>query len=116
MELIYLILIALTGVIAGFVNVLAGGGSLLTMPIMKLLLGLNGPQVNGTNRIAIGAGAVSAVIGFFKKGYADFRSGGFDSGCSYFGGGGFTDSFSKVTSKDAVGFFGLGEKIDTTGE
>ncbi len=73
MELIYLILIALTGVIAGFVNVMAGGGSLLTMPLMKLLLGLDGPQVNGTNRIAIGAGAVSAVAGFFKKGYADFR-------------------------------------------
>lgn len=73
MELWHLILMSLTGIAAGFINVMAGGGSLLTMPVMKLLLGLSGPEVNGTNRIAIGAGAITAVYRFFRKGYADFK-------------------------------------------
>jgi len=73
MELWHLLILLLVGIAAGFVNVLAGGGSLLTMPVMKLLLGLDGPEVNGTNRIAIGAGAISSVTGFFRRGFADFR-------------------------------------------
>ncbi len=73
MESLNLFILTLTGVAAGFINVMAGGGSLLTMPVMKLLLGLDGPEVNGSNRIAIGAGAVTAVVRFFKQGYADFR-------------------------------------------
>ena len=73
MELWHLLILGLVGIIAGFVNVLAGGGSLLTMPIMKLLLGIDGPEVNGTNRIAIGAGAISSITGFFRRGFSDFR-------------------------------------------
>ena len=69
----HLLILLLVGIVAGLVNVLAGGGSLLTMPIMKLLLGLEGPEVNGTNRIAIGAGALSSVTGFFRRGFSDFR-------------------------------------------
>jgi uncharacterized membrane protein YfcA len=73
MEVPKLFILILTGVAAGFINVMAGGGSLLTMPVMKLLLGLDGPAVNGSNRVAIGAGAVTAVLRFFKQGYADFK-------------------------------------------
>jgi uncharacterized protein len=72
-ELWQLSILGLVGIAAGFVNVLAGGGSLLTMPVMKLLLGLDGPVVNGTNRIAIGAGAISSITGFFRRGFSDFR-------------------------------------------
>ena len=60
------------GCIAGFMNVMAGGGSLLTMPIM-VLLGLPGPVANGTNRVAILIQNVSATTGFLKKGLSDFR-------------------------------------------
>jgi uncharacterized membrane protein YfcA len=60
------------GLIAGFLNVMAGGGSLLTVPVM-LFLGLPGPVANGTNRIAILAQNITAVTAFFRKGYADFR-------------------------------------------
>ena len=67
----YLIL-SLVGLIAGFVNVMAGGGSLLTVPVM-LFLGLPGPVANGTNRIAILAQNITAVTAFFKKGYSNFR-------------------------------------------
>ena len=67
----YLIL-GLVGLVAGFINVMAGGGSLLTVPVM-LFLGLPGPVANGTNRIAILAQNVTAVTAFFRKGYANFR-------------------------------------------
>ena len=49
----YEILVLLAGgLIAGVVNTLAGGGSLLTVPIL-VLIGLPGTIANGTNRIGI---------------------------------------------------------------
>jgi len=47
-----LIVLALVGVIAGFLNVNAGGGSLLTLPFL-IFLGLPAVVANGTNRVAI---------------------------------------------------------------
>ena len=40
------------GLIAGFINTLAGSGSLLTLPLL-IFLGLPPNVANGTNRIAI---------------------------------------------------------------
>jgi len=51
------------GLIAGFMNVLAGGGSSLTLPAL-ILLGLDGATANGTNRIAIIIQNIFAVSGF----------------------------------------------------
>ena len=62
----------LIGIVVGFVNVMAGGGSLLTLPVM-LFLGVPGPVANGTNRIAILAQMATATIAFFRKGYSDFK-------------------------------------------
>lgn len=73
MELWYIVLLFIAGLISGFMNVLAGGGSLLVMPIMVLLLGMEGPVANGTNRVAILAQNISAVAGFRKKGFSDIR-------------------------------------------
>jgi len=71
-ELWQLALLAATGVAAGFLNVMAGGGSLLSVPIM-LFLGLPGPVANGTNRISIIAQNIVAVRTFFRRGFSDFR-------------------------------------------
>ncbi len=60
------------GVVAGFLNVLAGGGSLLTVPVM-VFLGMPGAVANGTNRIAILAQNLSAIRAFKKKGFSDFK-------------------------------------------
>ncbi len=60
------------GCAAGFLNVMAGGGSLLTVPVM-LFMGIPGPVANGTNRIAILIQNIAAVITFFKKGFSEFR-------------------------------------------
>jgi uncharacterized protein len=61
------------GVIAGFINTLAGGGSLLTLP-MLIFLGLPTAVANGTNRLAIVVQSMFAVAGFRKKGFSDFKS------------------------------------------
>lgn len=51
-EIFEFILLALIGIFAGFLNVTAGGGSLLTLPFL-IFLGLPATVANGTNRIAI---------------------------------------------------------------
>jgi uncharacterized protein len=66
------IILVLVGVAAGFLNVMAGGGSMISVPVM-VFMGIPGPVANGTNRIAILAQNITAVITFFKKGYSDFR-------------------------------------------
>ncbi|MGD2131945.1 MAG: sulfite exporter TauE/SafE family protein [Maricaulaceae bacterium] len=75
MELWQAAALALVGVLAGWLNVMAGGGSLLTVPMM-VFFGLPGPVANGTNRIAILAQNIVAVSAFRSKGFADFRLSG----------------------------------------
>ncbi|MGB0583249.1 MAG: sulfite exporter TauE/SafE family protein [Limisphaerales bacterium] len=67
-----LVLLSALGIVAGILNVVAGGGSLLTLPVM-VLMGLPGPVANGTNRVAILAQNATAVAGFRKKGFSDFK-------------------------------------------
>lgn len=66
-----LILIAV-GAVSGFLNVMAGGGSLLTVPVM-VFMGMPGPVANGTNRIALLAQNIVAITAFFKRGFSDFK-------------------------------------------
>ncbi len=73
LELWQLFLLAGVGVLSGFLNVVAGGGSLLALPVL-IFLGLPGNVANGTNRVAIVAQNASAVTSFFKKGYSDLRT------------------------------------------
>ncbi|MDE2846856.1 MAG: sulfite exporter TauE/SafE family protein [Gemmatimonadetes bacterium] len=72
-ELWQLFLLAGVGVLSGFLNVMAGGGSLLALPVL-IFLGLPGNVANGTNRVAIVAQNVSAVTSFFKQGYSELRT------------------------------------------
>lgn len=57
------LLLYMAGGIAGVVNVLAGGGSMLTLPLM-IFLGLPPTVANGTNRVAILIQNIGAVDGF----------------------------------------------------
>lgn len=61
-------LVLAVGAAAGFFNVVAGGGSLLTVPTM-IFLGLPPAMANGTNRIAILSQNITSVNRFRKKGY-----------------------------------------------
>jgi len=65
-------LLTAVGIVGGFLNVMAGGGSLITVPVM-VFLGLPGPVANGTNRIAILAQNLTAVVTFARGGFRDFR-------------------------------------------
>lgn len=67
-----IILVLVSGVVAGFINTLAGGGSLLTMPLL-IFLGLPSVVANGTNRVALMVQNVVAVTNFKKKGYFDLK-------------------------------------------
>ena len=60
-------LLFVVGVGAGILNILAGGGSLLTLPLL-IFMGLPGAVANGTNRIAIFCQSIFAVRGFRKRG------------------------------------------------
>ncbi len=64
--------LALVGVLAGFLNVMAGGGSLVSVPVM-VFMGVPGAVANGTNRIAILAQNISAALTFLRRGYHDLR-------------------------------------------
>ena len=54
------------GTVAGFMNVMAGGGSSLTLPAL-IFMGLDGALANGTNRIALVLQNVFAVMSFHKR-------------------------------------------------
>jgi hypothetical protein len=60
------------GLLAGIMNTLAGGGSMLTLP-MLMFLGLDANIANATNRIAIFFQNLVAVTSFEKKGVKAFR-------------------------------------------
>ena len=53
------------GFIAGALNIVAAGGSFLTLPLL-LALGLSAPDANGTNRVGVLAQNASGVWGFHR--------------------------------------------------
>lgn len=57
--------LALAGLVAGWVNTLAGGGSLLSVPAL-MWYGLPADLANGTSRIAVLAQGVTATLGFWR--------------------------------------------------
>jgi len=72
-EMLKLGILLITGVIAGFINVNAGGGSSLTLPVM-IFMGLDSSVANGTNRIGILVQTFSSVSSFHKEKFHDFKT------------------------------------------
>ena len=74
MELAFndIIILLICGVIAGFINTVAGGGSLLTLPIL-IFMGLPSNIANGTNRIAIFMQNIFSISGYKSRGVSDFK-------------------------------------------
>jgi len=66
-----LLFLVIVGFIAGAINIVAGGGSLLTLP-MLIFLGLPSNVSNATNRIAIIIQNIFAVRGFQSKGVTGY--------------------------------------------
>ncbi len=61
--LVAMALLVPAGLVAGFVNTLAGAGSVVTIPAL-LLLGLPADVANATNRVAVLAQSAGGVTGF----------------------------------------------------
>jgi hypothetical protein len=59
--------VPVTGFVAGFINTLAGSGSLLTLPVL-ILLGLPANVANGTNRVGVLLQNIVAVATFRQRG------------------------------------------------
>ena len=73
MHEIYLLLILFAvGTLAGFINVTAGGGSTLSVPVL-IFLGLDAAMANGTNRVAIMIQNIFAVYAFKQEKYQQFK-------------------------------------------
>ena len=66
----YVLLIAV-GFAVGFINTVAGGGSLLSLPVL-IFLGLPPSVANGTNRVAIVFQTALATAGFKSKQVSTF--------------------------------------------
>jgi uncharacterized membrane protein YfcA len=65
-------LLIFSGAAAGWLNTVAGGGSMLTVPAL-MWYGLPGDVANGTSRIAILAQGVTAVAGFRREKQLDTK-------------------------------------------
>lgn len=74
MDILDVIIVLLVGCAAGFFNTIAGGGSLLSLPIL-IFLGLPSNIANATNRVAIFSQNIFAVAGFKSKGVSEFKYG-----------------------------------------
>lgn len=62
-DLLLLAAVPVTGFLAGFINTLAGSGSLITLP-MLILIGLPANVANGTNRVGILVQCIVSVATF----------------------------------------------------
>ena len=65
-----IVILISTGLAAGFINTLAGAGSLLTIPAL-MLLGMPADIANATNRVSVLATCISGTIGFTRAGKLD---------------------------------------------
>ena len=91
LDVLYLLMLMGVGMCAGFINAMAFGGSMLTVPTLIYLIpyAINSPLpmgtdatnlangttnlANGTNRVAIFFQNLSAIFGFRRKGVSNFR-------------------------------------------
>ncbi len=84
-ELLFYGLLAITGLVAGVINTLAGGGSNLTVPAL-LLLGLPADTANATNRVGVILQCLVGARGFRKAGHLPLDDAGWILGLNMLGG------------------------------
>ena len=58
------------GVVSGFINTLAGGGSMITLPAL-MMMGMPADVANATNRVGVLMQSVTSVKGFDNHGLLD---------------------------------------------
>ncbi len=68
------IILIVSGLLVGFINTLAGGGSIISLSIL-MFLGLDPNIANGTNRVAIFLQNIAAVGSFKRQKVLDHKKG-----------------------------------------
>jgi len=74
MGLIEILILVFSGLMVGFINTLAGGGSIISLSVL-MMLGLPAPVANGTNRIAIAIHNFVAASSFKRQKVLDTKKG-----------------------------------------
>ena len=72
---IQIIAVLASGLVAGFINTMAGGGSFLTIVALDFAGVGDIAVANGTNRVAVEVGTILSTLGFKSKGVSNFRQG-----------------------------------------
>ena len=72
-DIFFLLLLLFVGIVSGFLNVMAGGGSAISLPLL-IFLGLDSPLANGTNRLAIFIQTISSMLSFKQEKYFEFKT------------------------------------------
>ncbi len=71
-DLFQILLLFGVGVLTSVQNVMAGGGSTLSLPVL-IFLGLDGATANGTNRVGIVVQGIFSVLAFRRKRFSRLR-------------------------------------------
>ncbi len=71
-EALSLLFLAVMGTMAGFINILAGGGSLVAIAGL-LWIGVPSTEANAINRFAVAAQGATAVLRFHRHGEVEWR-------------------------------------------
>jgi uncharacterized membrane protein YfcA len=72
-DLLDVVIVVGAGLVAGVVNAMAGGGSLLTVALLTVFADLPGLVANGTNRVGVLVQNVASVAGFRQEGVSGVR-------------------------------------------
>lgn len=75
MTIYEVIVLILGGVLVGFINTLAGGGSIISLSILMYVMGLPANIANGTNRIAVALQTLVASGSFKQQKVLDWKKG-----------------------------------------
>lgn len=67
-----LVILFLAGLLAGFIDSIAGGGGLISLPVL-LSVGINPQMALGTNKLQATFGVSTAAINFIRKGKVNLR-------------------------------------------
>ena len=74
MSWVEITLLIVSGIFVGFINTLAGGGTIISISLF-MLMGLPANMANGTNRIAVILQNITSVTEFKRKKVLDFKKG-----------------------------------------
>ena len=70
MRLLEALLVAVAGLVGGFISTLASNGSAVTLPALEIL-GLPDNVANGTNRLSVVALGLVGTVSFYRRGLLD---------------------------------------------